>query len=127
MSSNVDVIPPRWYADGDVARGAPIYARHCAGCHGANASGAGDWRKRGPDGKFPPPPLDGSAHTWHHPIAALMQQIRFGAPGGSGNMPGFAATLSEEDVLHVIAWIQDHWRDEIYAAWHNIEVRSRSN
>jgi mono/diheme cytochrome c family protein len=127
MSSNVDVIPPRWYADDDVARGAPIYARHCAGCHGADASGAGDWRKRGPDGKFPPPPLDGSAHTWHHPIAALMQQIRYGAPGGSGNMPGFAATLSEEDVLHVIAWIQHHWRDEIYAAWHNIEVRSRSN
>jgi mono/diheme cytochrome c family protein len=126
VSSNVDVIPPRWYAPDDVARGGAIYARHCAACHGAGASGAGDWRKRGPDGRFPPPPLDGSAHTWHHPIAALLQQIRHGAPGGSGNMPGFAETLTEEDALHVIAWFQDRWRDEIYAAWHAIEVRSRS-
>ena len=40
-------------------------------------------------------------------------------------MPGFDAILGEEDVLAVIAWMQDLWRDEIYAAWHAIEVRSR--
>jgi len=125
VPSNVDEIPPRWYAAEDVARGGEIFARQCATCHGAEAQGADDWRQRGADGKFPPPPLDGTGHAWHHPIAALRYQIRYGAPGGSGVMPGFDAVLSEEDVLDVIAWFQDRWRDEIYAAWHAIEVRSR--
>lgn len=125
VPSNVDEIPPRWYTTEDVARGGAIFARHCASCHGADAAGAGDWRKRGPGGTFPPPPLNGTAHSWHHPIAALRHQIRFGAPGGSGTMPGFDAILGEEDVLAVIAWMQALWRDEVYAAWHAIEVRSR--
>ncbi len=126
VPSNVDEIPPRWYAPEHVARGGRAYARLCAGCHGDRAQGVADWRTRGPDGRFPPPPLDGTAHAWHHPIRALVTQILHGAPGGSGNMPGFAGVLGEEQALEIIAWFQDRWRDEVYAAWHQIEVRSRA-
>ena len=77
-------------------------------------------------GKFPPPSLDGTAHTWHHPLRALATQIKFGAPGGQGNMPGFAETLSDEQILDVIAWFQARWPDEIYLQWFEIEMRSRA-
>lgn len=63
---------------------------------------------------------------WHHPLRVLGSQIKYGAPGGQGSMPGFAQTLSDKKVLDVIAWFQDRWSDEIYAAWYDIETRSRS-
>ena len=51
-------------------------------------------------------------------VAGRMEaQIKFGARGGSGNMPGFAQGLSDQDVKDVIAWFQDKWSDEIYASW----------
>ena len=104
-----------------------VYAQHCANCHGESAQGTFAWRKRDADGKFPPPPLDGTAHAWHHPIRVLGSQIKSGAPGGQGSMPGFAAALSDEQVLDVIAWFQSHWSDEIYAAWLDIETRSSAS
>ena len=115
----------RWYDREHVARGAVVYADNCAVCHGQNGEGTQNWRERTADGKFPPPPLDGTAHTWHHPIAILGRQIKFGAPGGMGSMPGFADKLSDEQIVDVIAWFQDRWPDEIYANWLKIEARSR--
>lgn len=116
----------RWYDRERVQRGALIYAQHCTSCHGENGEGTKNWRQRGADGKFPPPPIDGTAHAWHHPIEILGRQIKFGAPGGQGNMPGFADKLSDEAIIDVIAWMQDRWPDEIYAHWIEIERRSRS-
>jgi mono/diheme cytochrome c family protein len=117
----------RWYTAEGVSRGAPIFARLCADCHGKKAQGSFTWRQRGADGKFPPPPLNGTAHAWHHPIRALGSQIKFGAPGGSGTMPGFAQALSDQDVIDLIAWFQDTWSDEIYAAWLKRELQSRAS
>jgi mono/diheme cytochrome c family protein len=117
----------RWYTAEGVSRGAPIFARLCADCHGKKAQGDFIWRQQGADGKFPPPPLNGTAHAWHHPIRALGSQIKFGAPGGSGSMPGFTQTLSDQDVIDLIAWFQDKWSDEIYAAWLVREQQSRAS
>ena len=36
-----------------IARGGEVYKANCAACHGANAEGAPNWSKKGPDGKFP--------------------------------------------------------------------------
>lgn len=115
----------RWYTDEHVTRGAVVYADNCAVCHGARGEGTGDWRRRTADGKFPPPPLNGTAHTWHHPIRVLGTQIKFGAPGGIGAMPGFAEKLTDQQIVDVIAWFQDLWPDEIYAQWREIEARSK--
>jgi len=116
----------RWYTAGNVSRGAAVFARQCADCHGKEGQGSFTWRKRGADGKFPPPPLNGTGHAWHHPMRALGYQIKFGAPGGSGSMPGFAQTLSDQDIADVIGWFQDNWSDEIYAAWLVREQQSRT-
>ncbi|MDX1430846.1 MAG: cytochrome c [Gammaproteobacteria bacterium] len=119
-----DAEPPRWYDETHVARGAEVFARHCAGCHGERAQGAADWRRRDASGKLPPPPLDGTGHAWHHPSAVLMKVILEGSPQG-GSMPGWAGTITANDAASVIAWFQSRWPDEIYAAWYRIELQAR--
>ena len=71
--------------------------------------------------------LDGTAHTWHHPFRALATQIKFGTPGGQGNMPGFAEKLTDEQIVNVIAWLQARWPDETYARWLEIQERTRAS
>jgi mono/diheme cytochrome c family protein len=115
----------RWYKFDAVQRGAMLYKENCASCHGDKGQGAVDWRKQGADGVFPAPPLNGTGHAWHHPLKALGSQIKFGAPGGRGNMPGFSKTLSDEQILEVIAWFQNQWSDENYVAWSTTEKRAR--
>ena len=39
-----------------------------------------------------------------------------GAPVG-GWMPAFGATLSDEEIDAVLAYVQSLWSDEIYRAW----------
>lgn len=89
----------RWYSDEQVQRGETVFEANCAECHAERARGADGWRQRLPDGTFPPPPLDGSGHAWHHPLAELRQIIW----DGQRRMPGFGDELSEEDVDAVIA------------------------
>ena len=117
--------PKRWYTQLNVSRGGKVFAEHCATCHGKAGEGAFTWRQQDADGKFPPPPLNGTGHAWHHPFRVLGAQIKFGAPGGQGNMPPFGDRLRDEEIVDVIAWFQDRWHDEIYAQWSQIEQRSR--
>ena len=116
--------PERWYDSSRVESGGKVYAANCAVCHGALGEATPDWRRREPDGSFPPPPLDGTAHTWHHPFGILARQIKFGAPGGGGKMPTFQAKLTDEEIINVIAWFQSLWPDDIYAQWWSIQQRS---
>ena len=106
-----------------LARGELVYREHCARCHGADAEGAPDWRKRGPDGMFPPPPLDGSGHAWHHSIPVLKGMIRNGSPQGQGNMPAWDGILSDQDMDAVIAWFQSRWPGRVYDAWYEMQQR----
>ena len=127
-STAADAAPvERWYSPEQVARGAPVYAENCAVCHGQNGEGTKNWRQRTDDGKFPPPPINGTGHAWHHPIKILGAQIKFGAPGGQGSMPGFADKLSDEQIVDVIARFQDTWSDKIYTAWSDMNKRSLSH
>ena len=114
----IDPATGRWYAAELAAAGSPVFAEHCAECHGDAAQGtAADWRERLPDGSFPPPPLNGSAHAWHHPISVLLQVIDRGGQSLGGQMPGFGQVLDNEEKLAVIAWFQEFWSDEIYQQW----------
>ena len=66
------------YAD-NKELGGKIFNNNCAVCHGQNASGSeGDWREKLADGSYPPPPLNGSAHTWHHSPKQLLWTINNG-------------------------------------------------
>jgi mono/diheme cytochrome c family protein len=108
-----------------VVRGRAIYDRHCAECHGAQGRGPdGDWRIRDAEGKFPPPPLDDSAHAWHHPTAVLLEVVREGSPQGQGNMPAWKEKLSEQEMQDVVAYIKSLWSDPVYQLWLKMERQS---
>lgn len=98
-------------------RGESLYRQHCLVCHGERRQGAENWTRRNPDGTFPPPPLDGTGHTWHHPYWQLRDMIRYGAEARGGRMPSFEQILDDEDVTAIIAWLQSKWPDEIFEAW----------
>lgn len=108
-----------------VVRGKAVYETHCLECHGAGGKGQpGDWRVRDADGRFPPPPLDDSAHAWHHPTAALLEVIREGSPQGQGNMPAWKGKLSEQEMQDVVAYIKSLWSDPVYELWSKMERQS---
>ena len=108
----------RWYSTDQVALGDEVFQGQCAVCHGARAQGlTEDWRQRLDDGSFPPPPLNGSAHAWHHPLSVLTQVINEGGVPLGGKMPAFADVLSDAEKLAAVAYLQSFWDDEIYANW----------
>ena len=78
---------------------------------------AEDWRKPLADGSYPPPPLDGTAHAWHHPLKQLVKTIRDGGVVYGGKMPGFRSTLGLAEQLATIAYFQSYWDEEIYRRW----------
>ena len=100
-----------------LARGRALFEQNCAVCHGGNAQGAVNWRVRSPDGTFPPPPLNGTGHAWHHPKQWLHQMIKYGSPPGQGHMPAWDTRLSDDDIDATIAWFQSQWPDAVYQAW----------
>jgi len=108
----------RWFNQAVVDYGAGLFQQNCAVCHGANAEGTSDWKKTDANGNYPPPPLDGSAHAWHHSIPQLVRSIKEGGIKLGGVMPPFAEKLSDQDVLAVIAYFQSRWPDDIYTRWH---------
>jgi mono/diheme cytochrome c family protein len=106
-----------------VSRGNAVYRQHCAVCHGPEGKGPpGDWRVRGSDGRYPPPPLDDTAHAWHHPTQVLHEAVRHGIP--NTNMPAWGDKLSDQEIEDVVAYIKSLWSDDVYAIWHDIERRS---
>jgi mono/diheme cytochrome c family protein len=121
-----DAAPPDRYRDAQqIARGQAAYAQHCMSCHGVEGKGSrGDWRIRDADGRFPPPPLDDSAHAWHHPTADLLEMIRDRSPAGQGNMPAWNGKLSEQAMQDVVAYIKSLWSDPVYQLWWKMERQS---
>ncbi|MFC1684121.1 c-type cytochrome [Pseudomonadota bacterium] len=107
----------RWYRTSQVKAGGRIYAQHCTECHGQEGEGAPNWRKPEPDGKYPPPPLNGTGHAWHHPMQLLTKVIKEGSPPDQGKMPPWGDKLNDEEIISIIAWFQSYWPDQIYDAW----------
>ena len=107
----------RWYTPSQLVLGKKVYAENCISCHGENAQGTTSWRELASDGHYPPPPLNGTAHAWHHPIVLLKKVIEEGGVPLGGIMPGFGDKLNDEEKLAVISYIQSFWPDEIYKAW----------
>lgn len=110
----------RWYSSAQVDLGRSLFQSNCAGCHGAEAQGVVvDWKRPLPGGSYPPPPLNGSAHAWHHPLSNLKHTVGEGSMDRGGKMPGFKSILSDQDQLAVIAFFQNFWDDRVYMAWLN--------
>ncbi|MCB1859157.1 MAG: cytochrome c [Gammaproteobacteria bacterium] len=109
----------RWYSQAQISRGNPLFQEHCASCHKPDASGTPNWRETNVEGKYPPPPLNGTAHTWHHPLSVLRRTVSVGGVPLGGTMPGFSDRLNAQQIDDILAWVQSHWSDEIYRIWHD--------
>lgn len=102
-----------------VSIGKILYAENCASCHGANLEGEKNWRAPlAGGGGLPAPPHDQTGHTWHHPDALLFKYTKLGgqavAPKNfKSNMPGFAATMSDDQIWAVLAYIKSSWPEKI--------------
>jgi len=107
----------RWYSDEQVTRGEPLFRQNCAACHGQNAEATPNWKQTDANGNYPPPPLNGTAHTWHHDLDLLRRTIREGGAKLGGQMPGFEGRLNAAEINSIIAFFQSKWPDEIYRRW----------
>lgn len=115
----------RWYTQTQYESGKTIFQKNCAACHKQNAEGTTEWKKADANGNYPPPPLNGSAHAWHHPLSVLRTVIRDGGGSYGGLMPAWKGTLSEEEMLSTIAFFQSYWSDDIYQRWLEIEKNAQ--
>ena len=89
-------IPP---SSESVRAGLALYQTHCLLCHGE--TGLGD----GPSAAtMNPPPAGLVVHVPLHPDRALFEFVRDGIPGTA--MSALAATLSDEEIWHIINYIQ---------------------
>lgn len=107
----------RWFSDAQVEQGAKLFQQNCAACHGAKAEATPNWKQTDADGNYPPPPLNGSAHAWHHPLSVLRQTIVEGGAKLGGQMPGFGNRLDGAEIDSLIAYFQSHWPEDIYRKW----------
>lgn len=120
--SGTATVAGRWYTPEQIGRGDALFQTHCSSCHGERAQGlAEDWRKTDANGNYPPPPLNGTAHAWHHPMVVLEQTIADGGVAFGGVMPGFATTLTQNDIKATVAYFQSTWSDDIYARWQDMD------
>jgi len=116
--AQIESMNERWYSHQDVQKGQQVFTQYCASCHGDKAQGVvKDWRAELPNGKYPAPPLNGSAHAWHHRLKALDGTIQRGGIPIGGTMPAFKDKLTRHERLQAIAYFQSFWSDKIYQAW----------
>jgi len=101
-----------------ISQGEKVFETNCQECHGVKGRGVvKDWQKPGADGKYPAPPLNGTAHTWHHDTKTLLGTINRGGIPLGGTMPSFKDTLTDEQKNSVLVYIQSLWPEDIYKAW----------
>jgi len=100
-------------------RGKILYDARCAVCHGGNLQGQPNWQRARSDGTYPAPPHDASGHTWHHSDQYFIEVTLYGGAAVTGvptnAMPGFAGSLSEDDVKAILAYIKTSWPDDVRA------------
>ena len=79
-----------------------------------NLAGNPDWKSGvDDDGQRLPPPLNGTAHTWHHSPAQLLYTINKGGTEMGGQMPAFEDLLSETEKQALIDYMYNLWPNEI--------------
>ncbi len=111
-------IEGRWYTSGQSMRGKKVFEENCAVCHGAKGQGlVADWKKPDAAGKFPAPPLNGTAHTWHHSKDLLKRTVNEGGIALGGTMPPFKDNLTDQEKEAVLAHVMSLWPEDIYKVW----------
>ena len=97
-------------AAAEPARGKQLYEQYCVSCHGAGGRGQPGWQLQ-PRGA---PPLDSSAHAWHHEDSQLVSMI-LDKPAPDSLMPAWRGVLSRDDALDLVAFMKSLWTPYIRA------------
>lgn len=98
--------------------GQVTFEQNCASCHGKDGEGiVKDWKKRQADGSYPAPPVNGSAHAWHHSPKTLLSTINNGGAKLGGQMPAFKDQLSEEEKQALLDYMYSLWPKDIQAKY----------
>ena len=105
----------RWYDSDQISQGQGVFQQNCASCHGANAEAKPGWQEA--SGEASAPPLNGTAHTWHHSLEQLRKTITNGNLQLGGVMPAFGKKLSTQQIDAAVAYFQSKWPDDVYAGW----------
>ncbi len=80
-----------------IARGAKLFQQHCANCHGRTAEGDG------PAGmSLNPRPTNLQVMSGRHTDGDFAWKIK----NGRGAMPAWAETLQDQDIWHLVNYIQ---------------------
>ncbi|MGE0807235.1 MAG: cytochrome c [Burkholderiaceae bacterium] len=102
-SRRADSTPP---SQAILERGAAVYERRCADCHGADGQGV----------PRAYPPLAGNRAVTLEPAANVLQIVLHGgyAPATAGNprpfgMPPFATELGDDEIAAVVSYIRNAW------------------
>ncbi len=107
----------RWYSEQQVRDGKQVFLQNCASCHGPKAASTPNWKQTDANGRYPPPPLDGSAHAWHHDLELLRRTVREGGQKLGGYMPAFESVLEAAQIDAAIAYFQSLWPEDTYRKW----------
>jgi len=81
-----------------LALGETLYAETCASCHGPAGEG---FARAG----VPAPPLDGSAHSWHHADDQILGLIR----DGGSIMSAVGRDWSDAERAAVLTFVKTRW------------------
>ncbi len=92
-----------------VTRGQQLFEENCQACHGARGVGERPKDMYAEDEYgFVAPPLDNSAHGWHHSDLGIVETILNGSERNK-RMIAWKQKLSREDAENILAYIKSIW------------------
>jgi mono/diheme cytochrome c family protein len=95
------------------ALGKNVFNKNCAVCHGKQAQGLVKNWKKPIAGVYPAPPLNGTAHAWHHSPKILLETINSGGTKLGGTMPAFNNKLNKEEKQAILDYLHSLWPENI--------------
>jgi len=108
-----------WSDAKDIANGKNLFANNCATCHGPEGIGPQSpaLKVKRTDGKYQPPALNGTAHTWHHSPDLLRNIIAKGGnsygKGYKGWMPEFDKSLTQKERDDILKYVHALWPQKV--------------
>jgi len=105
----------RMFSMEGLSRGAMLFQKHCAQCHGPEAQGHPDWEN---PKVVAAPPLNGTGNVWKRRRLDLVAIIKNGATRqGQQVMPAWKKELNDQEIEDVIVWFQALWPTDVYERW----------
>jgi len=108
---------PIRYTTDSIARGMPVYAEHCAACHGLHGDGDGPAAH-----SLGVKPANLTEHLLHHREGDILWWLQHGIPGTP--MPGFSGRISEDRLWDLINFLRAQAAAETMARTLNDSVES---